>query len=78
MCPVRAACTATCAVSMSRISPTIITSGSWRRNERRAAAKLSPMEGATWVWFTPAKRYSMGSSMVSSLRSGALISDSAA
>src|ERR1700760_2167001 len=34
--PVSAACTATCAVSESRISPTMITSGSWRTKERSA------------------------------------------
>ncbi|MOA44842.1 hypothetical protein D3C78_1671750 [compost metagenome] len=35
------------AVSRSRISPTMITSGSWRRMERRALAKVRPMLGLT-------------------------------
>ena len=40
--PVRADCTAICAVSGSRISPTMILSGSWRRIERRPRAKVKP------------------------------------
>jgi len=39
MGPVRAACTAICAVSRSRISPTRILSGSCRKILRRAAAE---------------------------------------
>ena len=70
--PVSAACTATWAVSRSRISPTIITSGSWRRNERRAAAKVRPIWLLTCVWLMPARRYSIGSSMVRILRSAVL------
>jgi len=42
MWPVCAALMAISAVSRSRISPTMITSGSWRRNERSAAAKVMP------------------------------------
>ena len=41
MCPVSAACVASPAVSASRISPTRITSGSWRSIARRALAKVS-------------------------------------
>ena len=41
--PVSAALTAISAVSKSRISPTRMMFGSWRRNERSAAAKLRPM-----------------------------------
>src|SRR3569833_3014372 len=41
-CPVCAALIAISAVSRSRISPTMITSGSWRRNDRSAAAKVMP------------------------------------
>ena len=41
-CPVIAAWTAISAVSWSRISPIITTSGSWRRIARSAAAKVTP------------------------------------
>ena len=41
--PVSAALTAISAVSKSRISPTRMMFGSWRRNERSAAAKFRPM-----------------------------------
>jgi len=47
--PVRAERMAMSAVSRSRTSPTIITSGSWRRKERRPAAKESPFLVATWT-----------------------------
>ena len=47
--PVKAACKAISAVSMSRISPTKITFGSWRRMERRAEAKVYPTSGLTWL-----------------------------
>ena len=42
--PVSAALTAISAVSKSRISPTRMMFGSWRRNDRRAAAKFKPMD----------------------------------
>ena len=42
-CPVWAALIAISAVSRSRISPTINTSGSCRMNARKAEAKLSPI-----------------------------------
>ena len=42
-CPVKAALIPVSAVSKSRISPTRITSGSCRKNERSAAAKFSPI-----------------------------------
>ena len=41
-------CTAICAVSTSRISPTMITSGSWRSAALRPAAKSSPTWRLTW------------------------------
>ncbi len=41
--PVRAACMAMRAVSSSRISPTRMTSGSWRRMPRRPSAKVMPV-----------------------------------
>ncbi len=63
-CPVRAASTAISAVSRSRISPTRTTSGSERRIDRRAEAKVNPAFTLTWTWLIPAKRYSTGSSTV--------------
>ena len=62
--PVSAACTAMSAVSRSRISPTMMTSGSWRRIERRTRAKSSSISGLTWIWVMPSIWYSIGSSMV--------------
>ena len=40
------------------------TFGSWRRIERRPAAKVSPALSETATWLTPARRYSIGSSTV--------------
>ena len=51
--PVSAACMAISAVSWSRISPIMITSGSWRRIERSALAKVRPIFGLTWTWLMP-------------------------
>src|SRR6185312_5372521 len=64
-------------VSRSRISPIMITSGSWRTIERRAPAKSNPIWGFTCIWLTPSSWYSTGSSTVMILRSGVLIFDSA-
>ena len=44
-CPVRAASIEIFAVSTSRISPTITTSGSERRIERSAVANVNPARG---------------------------------
>src|SRR5204863_9797 len=44
-CPVSAARIEICAVSRSRVSPTRITSGSWRRNARSAEAEGQPALG---------------------------------
>ena len=46
-CPVRAACTAFSAVSLSLISPTMIMSGSCRRMVLNELAKVTPMAGWT-------------------------------
>ena len=62
--PVSAARMAISAVSLSRISPTMITSGSWRRMWRRPTANVSPISGRTWIWLIPAISYSIGSSIV--------------
>ena len=66
------------AVSLSRISPTITTSGSERRIERSAVANVSPARRLICTWFTPGSRYSTGSSTVMMLISGRLIWVSAA
>ena len=70
--PVCAALMAISAVSRSRISPTMMTSGSWRRNARMAAAKVSPTFGLTLTWLTPGRLISAGSSAVEMLVSSRL------
>ena len=71
--PVREARMAISAVSRSRISPTMMTSGSWRRTERRADAKVRPISARVCIWLAPGTSYSTGSSMVTMRRSGELI-----
>ena len=73
--PVRADWTAICAVSSSRISPTMILSGSWRRIERSPRAKVRPFFSLTGIWVMPLSWYSTGSSMVTILSSVETISD---
>jgi hypothetical protein len=51
--PVSAALTAISAVSKSRISPTMMTSGSCRKKERSAAAKFRPMSSCICTWLMP-------------------------
>ena len=70
--PVSAALTAISAVSKSRISPTRMMLGSWRRNERSAAAKFNPMFSRTCTWLMPGRLNSTGSSAVMMLVSGVL------
>ena len=69
----RAASIEILAVSPSRISPTITTSGSERRIERSAAANVSPARWLICTWLMPGSRYSTGSSTVMMLISGRLI-----
>ena len=76
--PVSAAWMAICAVSASRISPTMILSGSWRRIERRPRAKVRPFFSLTGICSTPGSWYSTGSSMVMILSWPWLISEMAA
>ncbi len=64
MWPVSAALTAISAVSKSRISPTMMMSGSCRRKERSAAAKLRPISSCICTWLMPWRLYSTGSSAV--------------
>lgn len=70
--PVKAAWKAMSAVSLSRISPTRTTSGSWRRTERSTEANDMPDFSLTWTWLIPSSRYSMGSSTVTMLMSSDL------
>ena len=70
--PVRAASIAICAVSRSRISPTMITSGSARTIARSPVANVSPALGLTWIWVIPSSWYSTGSSIVTMCCSGVL------
>ena len=65
-----AAWTAWVAVSPSRTSPTMITSGSWRSTWRRASAKPVPVLGLAAIWLNSSCTISMGSSMVTMLISG--------
>ena len=51
--PVSADSTAIFAVSASRISPTMITSGSARSIERRPVANVRPALRLTWIWLMP-------------------------
>jgi hypothetical protein len=72
MWPVRAASIEIMAVSLSRISPTRTMSGSERRIDRRAAAKLSPALTLSCTWLMPFRRSSTGSSTVMMFFSGEL------
>src|ERR1700712_3586436 len=53
----------------------MMTSGSWRRNERSPDAKVRSIFALTWVCEMPSSWYSTGSSTVRMLMSGALISE---
>ena len=75
--PVSEAWIAISAVSRSRISPTRITFGSWRRIERRPLAKVRPIFGFTSICPTPGSWISTGSSMVMMFLSVALMRESA-
>jgi hypothetical protein len=66
--PVCAARSVIVAVSESRLSPTKMTSGSWRRTERSVSAKPSPAFSFTSTCEIPARRCSIGFSMVTMLR----------
>ena len=68
--PVSAASMAMCALSRSRISPTMIMSGSARTIARSPVANVIPVRSETWICSTPARRYSTGSSIVISVFSG--------
>ena len=76
--PVSAASTAIFAVSASRISPTMMMSGSARIIARRPLANVRPAFVLTWTCVTPSSWYSTGSSIVMMFFSGVLSSPSAA
>src|SRR5580692_6859001 len=73
-CPVSADWMAICAVSLSRISPTMILSGSCRKMERNPRANVSPFFSLTGICVIPRTWYSTGSSIVMILSSSFLIS----
>src|SRR5207247_5029957 len=75
--PVNAALVAMEAVSRSRISPTMMMLGSWRRNAFSAAENVSPTSSWISTWLIPSRLYSTGSSAVMMLVSGTLILESA-
>ena len=62
--PVSEDCMAISAVSLSRISPIKMTSGSCRRMARRALLNVMPMFSCTGIWVMPGISYSTGSSTV--------------
>src|SRR5574341_1338827 len=55
----------------------MMMSGSWRRKDRRAAAKLRPISSFICTWLMPARLNSTGSSAVMMLTSSLFSSDSA-
>ena len=74
----RAASTAIWAVSLSRISPTMMMSGSARIIDRRPVANVRPAFGFVCTCVMPLTWRSTGSSMVMMFFSGVLTSPSAA
>ena len=66
------------AVSTSRISPTRIASGSWRRIDRSPLANVTPAGSLIWIWLIVGNTYSTGSSIVMTLISSLLIAASVA
>ena len=60
--------------SVVRISPTRITSGSWRRIDFSPVAKVSPACSLVWIWLILEKANSTGSSIVMTLRERSLTS----
>ena len=67
--PVSAACTAISAVSRSRISPTMMMSGSCRISARTPSAKPRSMPCCTCIWLNAGSTISIGSSTVQTLTS---------
>ncbi|MNL72719.1 hypothetical protein D3C87_1980750 [compost metagenome] len=48
----------------------MMMSGSWRRNDLSATAKVSPALSLTFTWFTPGRLISEGSSAVAMFTPG--------
>src|SRR5438445_10997496 len=71
--PVSEAWIAISAVSLSRISPTMMMSGSCRKNDRTPLANVRPALGVLWAWFNRGHWYSTGSSTVTMFLSVVLI-----
>ena len=63
-CPVSDDRTAISAVAPSRISPSMMMSGSCRRKVRSAAVNVRPISSLSCTWLTPSSVYSIGSSIV--------------
>ena len=63
-CPVNAAFNPISTVSLSRISPTRMISGSCLKKDLKAAAKLNPISSFICTCPTPSSSYSTGSSAV--------------
>ena len=74
ICPVKAASIAVWAVSLSRVSPTKIISGSCLINDLKALEKSKPFSLITWTWWIPSNVYSTGSSTVLIFTSGVFLS----
>ena len=72
MWPVCAALIAISPVSRSRISPTMMMSGSWRRKALSATGNVSPALSLMFTWLTPGRLISAGSSAVEMLMPGLL------
>lgn len=68
-CPVSAAWIAISAVSRSRISPTMMMSGSCRSRARTPLAKVRSMLCWTCIWLNEGSIISIGSSMVQTFTS---------
>jgi hypothetical protein len=67
--PVSEAWMEICAVSRSRISPTMMMSGSWRKKDFSALAKVMPAASLMATCMMPSMSNSTGSSAVSNLES---------
>src|SRR5665213_1599564 len=68
-CPVNDACTEIWAVSKSRISPTMMMSGSCRKKDRNALPKVIPNPSLMATCMMPSISNSTGSSAVNNLES---------
>ena len=72
--PVKAALSPISTVSLSLSSPIRIISGSWRKKDLNAVAKVNPISSLVWTCPTPSNSNSTGSSAVKIFKSGLLTS----